>query len=496
MGELIGLIPAAGRGVRAYPYTDTIPKSMLEVDGVPLVQRNVELLRDQLGVRELRIVVGHHGHVIREHLGDGARFGVRITYLQNDRLDLELSYSIFLGTRGLDAPCVVVLADECYVGSNHRRLLDVPWRDAFVTCGVRQAESAGQVRKNYAVTVERGFITAVEEKPRVAQGRLMGTGTWLLTPAVYPQLAAEFADLPSRRPFDWVAWLGAQGRTGARLLPFHLSGGYVNVNSRDDLHHANYLAREERAERHRASLVLVVDQWEARVADAVAGFLERPEIAELVVVSRGRLPDEERLAGLERVHRLVVGDLPVGRLVTAGLDAASGSILLLSYHDETFAPRDVAKLLVYLREADMVVGTRTTRQMLEQGSNMRGSVRAAHLLLAKLTGVLWWQFEARFTDVCSMYRGLWASTYRAIRPNLVAEGIEVFPELGVEVLRARRRIVEVPVNYRNPDIDSPFVHSRYQRVATFQRVLALLVRRRIEPGGTRRPTPPTTGPAA
>lgn len=489
MGELIGLIPAAGRGVRAYPYTDTIPKSMLEVDGVPLVQRNVELLRDQLGVREVRIVIGHHGHVIREHLGDGARFGVHITYVENDRLDLELSYSIHVGTRGLDAPCIIVLADECYVGTNHRQLLGMPWADAFATCGIRQAESARQMQKNYAVTVERGWITGVEEKPRAAQGRLMGTGTWLLTPRVYEKLAAEFTDLANRKPFDWVAWLGAQGRAGERLLPFQLTGRYVNVNSRDDLHHANYLAREIHADQHRASLVLVVDQWEERVAEAVEGFLERPELAELVLVSRGRLRDEERLAGMARVRRVVAGDLPVGRLVTTGLDAAEGSILLLSYHDETFAPRDVAKLLVYLREADMVVGTRTTRQMLEQGSNMRGSIRFAHLLLAKLTEVLWWQFEARFTDVCSMYRGLWASTYRTIRPNLTAEGIEVFPELGVEVLRARRRIVEVPVNYRNPDVDSPFVHSRYQRVAVFNRVVALLLRRRAL-RGPRRPGAP------
>src|SRR5437867_13046117 len=90
MPELIGVIPAAGRGVRAYPYTDTIPKCMLEVDGVPLVRRNVELLRDQLGIDDIRIVFGHRGEVIRDYLGDGAGLGVRLRYLPNPRLDLEL----------------------------------------------------------------------------------------------------------------------------------------------------------------------------------------------------------------------------------------------------------------------------------------------------------------------------------------------------------------------------------------------------------------------
>ena len=35
MSELVGVIPAAGRGTRAYPYTRGIPKCMLEVDGRP-----------------------------------------------------------------------------------------------------------------------------------------------------------------------------------------------------------------------------------------------------------------------------------------------------------------------------------------------------------------------------------------------------------------------------------------------------------------------------
>src|SRR5262245_26377010 len=108
---MIGVIPAAGRGVRAYPYTRSIPKSMLEVDGVPLIRRNVELMRDRLGISHVRIVVGHHGQVIREYLADGSKFGVDITYIENDRLDLELAYSVYLGCRNLRELCCVILAD-------------------------------------------------------------------------------------------------------------------------------------------------------------------------------------------------------------------------------------------------------------------------------------------------------------------------------------------------------------------------------------------------
>jgi choline kinase len=71
--RLVDLIPAAGRGARAYPYTATIPKPMLDVDGTPLIVRNVVLLRAQLGIREIVIVVGY--------LPDSAEVGELLVYL-------------------------------------------------------------------------------------------------------------------------------------------------------------------------------------------------------------------------------------------------------------------------------------------------------------------------------------------------------------------------------------------------------------------------------
>jgi len=45
MEQLVGLIPAAGRGVRARPFTKSIPKSMLEINGTPNLQKNIEIMR-------------------------------------------------------------------------------------------------------------------------------------------------------------------------------------------------------------------------------------------------------------------------------------------------------------------------------------------------------------------------------------------------------------------------------------------------------------------
>jgi NDP-sugar pyrophosphorylase family protein len=481
MSNLIGLIPAAGRGVRAYPYTAAIPKSMLEVDGVPLVQRNVELLRDQLGVRDVRIVVGYQGEVIRRHLGDGSRLGVAITYVINPRVDLELPYSVYLAGRDIASPCCMILGDECYVDSNHRELLEALDPEALVTCCLAEAEYLKQVKKNYVVRLDDGRIVDLIEKPKSVSSRLMGTGTYVLRPEAFRRLEDAYRGGPEHGPKDWTSWLAALAHSGARIAPFQLTGKYVNVNSRDDLNYANYLVRNQDFEGNRVSLVYVIDGEEAAAAGPVARFSELDHLDEVVAVARRDDPALQRVAG-DRVRVLIApsADTPIGDLLRLGLDQASGRILLVSYSDDTFAPRDVSKLLVYLRDADMVVGTRTTRQMIEQGTNMRGLVRGAHILLAKLMQLLWWRFDSRFTDICCVYRGLWRSTYRTIRGNLTAEGVEVFPEMVIEVLRARKRIIEIPVNYYNRDLEYEYVRSRYQNADTFTRILWLLLRRRLE----------------
>jgi len=49
----------------------------------------------------------------------------------------------------------------------------------------------------------------------------------------------------------------------------------------------------------------------------------------------------------------------------------------------------------------------------------------------------------------------------------------------IEVLRAQRRIVEIPVNYHNPDVEHRGVRSVYQTPGVFWRILQLIVRKRL-----------------
>lgn len=73
---------AGGKGTRLRTITnDEIPKPMAPVAGKPILQWQIESLREQ-GVRDIVLVIGHLGEKIREFFGDGQRFGVSIRYIE------------------------------------------------------------------------------------------------------------------------------------------------------------------------------------------------------------------------------------------------------------------------------------------------------------------------------------------------------------------------------------------------------------------------------
>ena len=73
------VILAGGLGTRLWPITTALPKSMVLVAGRPFMEYQLAYLR-RGGVREVVVCLGHLGHLIEQHFGDGRRFGLQIHY--------------------------------------------------------------------------------------------------------------------------------------------------------------------------------------------------------------------------------------------------------------------------------------------------------------------------------------------------------------------------------------------------------------------------------
>jgi MurNAc alpha-1-phosphate uridylyltransferase len=105
------LVFAAGRGERMRPLTDVTPKPLLEAGGKPLLAWHLEKLA-ALGVREVAINVSHLASQFAATLGDGARWGLRIHYLDEGAVALDTGGGMLNALPLLgDAPFLAVNGD-------------------------------------------------------------------------------------------------------------------------------------------------------------------------------------------------------------------------------------------------------------------------------------------------------------------------------------------------------------------------------------------------
>lgn len=196
------------------------------------------------------------------------------------------------------------------------------------------------------------------------------------------------------------------------------------------------------------SLVIPAYNEEETIRQVVEEFRKEPHLDEIVVVDnncKDRTAEFAAAAGARVVAESKPG---YGSALLAGMTAATGDLLVLVEADGSFRARDVVKLLVYLDDADMVMGTRTTRQMVEQGANMRFLLRWGNVFMAKFLQLCWLRpSEPRFTDVGCTFRALSRTTFTKIRHRLSQAGPAFSPEMMCAALQERCRIIEVPVTY-------------------------------------------------
>ena len=74
------VVLAGGAGTRMRPLTEEMPKALLPVLGRPFADWQLELLAKQ-GIERVLYSVGYRGEMIRDHVGDGSRWGLEVIYV-------------------------------------------------------------------------------------------------------------------------------------------------------------------------------------------------------------------------------------------------------------------------------------------------------------------------------------------------------------------------------------------------------------------------------
>jgi dTDP-glucose pyrophosphorylase len=182
---VLGVILAAGKGTRIQPFSEHYPKPVLPILGKPLIQHQVECLRE-IGVRRVIVVIGHLGFEIVRALGDGRSLGMAIEFVdQGPTLGIAHALSKLEGL--VDRPFMLFLGDIFFLHDDLNRMVAMLGRDEVRgVLAVKEEPSVDAIRRNFVVLEDGdGFVRRVIEKPQYPPSRLKGCGLYLFDQHVF-----------------------------------------------------------------------------------------------------------------------------------------------------------------------------------------------------------------------------------------------------------------------------------------------------------------------
>jgi len=174
------VILAAGEGNRMRPLTYTRPKVMLPLANKPILEHLLIELKKS-GVTEFAIVVGYHGETIRQHFGDGARWGVSIDYV-TQRKQLGTAHAVKMVEGFVKGKFLLANGDVLLKSDDIKKIM-AKHNVTLSLIEVKDTKDLG------VVEVTGNKIKAIHEKVARPPSNLVNAGVYLLTPEIFPAIA-------------------------------------------------------------------------------------------------------------------------------------------------------------------------------------------------------------------------------------------------------------------------------------------------------------------
>ena len=207
------------------PFTISIPKPLLPIGDVPILEVVLYQLAAS-GFDRVAITLGHMPHLFMATIGDGSRFGLRMSFIREDTP---------LGTAG--SLKLISDLEDVFLVMNGDLLTTLDYRELMAEHGRRRAAATialarREVRIDYGVveTDAEGFLERYVEKPAIGYEVSMGINV----------LARECVSLiPGDRKFDMPELLVAVRDSGRAVACFRPSCYWQDIGRMDDYEQAS-----------------------------------------------------------------------------------------------------------------------------------------------------------------------------------------------------------------------------------------------------------------
>jgi dTDP-glucose pyrophosphorylase len=218
------VLMAGGKGVRLYPLTKDVPKPMLKIGDMPIIEIILRKLKSQ-GFKNVFISVNYLGNIIEDHVKDGAWLGLNVSYLHESQ-PLGTAGALGQLNGSLHEPFIVMNSD-LLTNCDFRQVIRFHKKTgAKGTLGVR--EYSFQIPYG-VVNINGTEVESISEKP--LHRSMVSAGIYALDPwALNLVPADEYCDMPTL--------LDKIKAEGEKVSAFPIHESWLDIGRHDDLNDA------------------------------------------------------------------------------------------------------------------------------------------------------------------------------------------------------------------------------------------------------------------
>jgi UDP-N-acetylglucosamine diphosphorylase/glucosamine-1-phosphate N-acetyltransferase len=231
---------AAGAGERLMPITATRPKHLIKVAGKPILQYCLEAVKNA-GINEVIIVTHYMGEVIRNYFGDGAKLGLKLTYVEQKAI-LGTGNAAEVAEPYIEGDFVLIYGDLLFGQDAVKEVVSLFKKQkpaAVMACvPVEKPENYGIIEQD-----KEGKVKRIVEKPKAgkAPSNLANAGIYAFSKNVFNKIKkTEASERGEWELTDAITLLAQEGKT---ILAVQLNkGDWFDVGRPWDLLDANVWA--------------------------------------------------------------------------------------------------------------------------------------------------------------------------------------------------------------------------------------------------------------
>ncbi len=195
----------------------------------------------------------------------------------------------------------------------------------------------------------------------------------------------------------------------------------------------------------KVSVVLMTYNERDSIRKVINDFFDTGVVDEVLVVNNNAQEGTEEEVDRTLARQVFEKEQGYGHAIRRGLIEADGDLIVLAEPDGTFLASDIIKLLAYSGEVPVVLGTRTTRELIWEGANMGAFLKWGNWAVAKMVEVIF--NTTHLSDMGCTYRLFTRDAARFLAENMKVGSSHAGPEMLMLIIGSGTRFVEVPVNY-------------------------------------------------